>query len=94
MAFYTLQLASNEQAPMLRNILTGITSAECDLIIIAHDGRKIYSHKKFLFLFSKTLSIWISSLTYNLFCGPYGPRLSFFMGYGLYKVVQWFLYSI
>merc|ERR1712129_589190 len=63
MAFYTLQLASNEQAPMLRNILTGITSAECDLIIIAHDGRKIYSHKKLLFLFSKTLCTWISSLT-------------------------------
>merc|ERR1712129_287634 len=63
MAFYTLQLASNEQAPMLRNILTDITSAECDLIIIAHDGRKIYSHTKLLFLFSKALSSWISSLT-------------------------------
>merc|ERR1712129_616382 len=58
----TLQLSSNEQEPMLKNI-TGITSAECDLIIIAHDGRKIYSHTKLVFLFSKTVSTWISSLT-------------------------------
>ena len=24
----------------------------------------------------------------NLYCRPYGHRLSFFMGYGLYKVVE------
>ena len=63
MAYFTLQLATMEQLPMLRNILTSITSAECDIILVTHHGRRIFSHKRLFSLYSKTFASWVSSVS-------------------------------
>ena len=63
MAFFTLQLATMEQMPMLRNILTSITSAECDIILVTHHGRRIFSHKRLFSLYSNTFVCWVSSVS-------------------------------
>ena len=60
MAYFTLQLPTMEQMPMLRNVLTSITSAECDIILVTHHGRRIFSHKRLFSLYSKPFECWVS----------------------------------
>ena len=63
MAFYTLQLASNEQLPMFRDILTNISSSEPDLIIVDKDGRQMIAQKRLFYIFSETFANMCLSLS-------------------------------
>ena len=49
---------------MLRSILTRLSSEDTDLTIITNDGRKMFTYKKVLSLFSKRAFSWLNNVSY------------------------------